>query len=104
MVTLIWIGPARDRTCTAAALLGLRARSSGGTRGARAPGAAAPDGSTWPVAGDQARGGGCRLVGGQQLHVPFRGVPATHDVYVYGVHYTGKRVGNTTCEIGRAHV
>ena len=77
MVTLIWIGPARDRTCTAAALLGLRARSSGGTRGARAPGAAAPDGSTWPVAGDQALGGGCRLAGGEQLHVPFRGMLAT---------------------------
>jgi len=27
--------------------------------------------------GDQALGGGCRLAGGEQLHVPFRGMLAT---------------------------
>ena len=39
------------------------------------------------VAGDQALGGGCRLAGGEQLHVPFRGMLATQmctsDVHVY---------------------
>ena len=82
--------------CAAVALPRSRARPSARTRVARAPGAAAPGGTTWP--GDQARGG-VRLPTGV-VQLPGRAVLsrltlATQErrvhVYVHGGGIRGKR-------------